>query len=238
MSLSSPPRNSRELRPFTITSGADIDQSLVSPEKKHDPSMPKLWNGVYNAQCSALSPPDLMEAQPKLLPKTRSNSSSSGSNRNSKVIGEASTDFSRFFLAYLSLFLSLPSLLQYWIFSMIIERSTGPKRVEIAGDDAETPLEAILPAEQQLAEQVCLLRDSPYRILRVSSAANSLMYSSGPRRRPPGWGKRLARGLASSLVYASSQLQSAAASKIPASSAYISVVKPVSYHATQQVCSA
>lgn len=118
---------------------------------------------------------------------------------------------------------------------MIIERSTGPKRVEIAGDDAETPLEAILPAEQQLAEQVCLLRDSPYRILRVSSAANSLMYSSGPRRRPPRWGRR---ELASSLVYASSQLQSAAASKIPASSAYISVVKPVSYHATQQVCSA
>lgn len=68
---------------------------------------------------------------------------------------------------------------------MIIERSTGPKRVEIAGDDAETPLEAILPAEQQLAEQVCLLRDSPFRILRVSvCAANSLMYSSGPRKRP------------------------------------------------------
>lgn len=52
---------------------------------------------------------------------------------------------------------------------MIIERSAGPKRVEIAGDDAETPLEAILPAEQQLAEQVCLLRDSPFRILRVSA---------------------------------------------------------------------
>lgn len=70
---------------------------------------------------------------------------------------------------------------------MIIERSAGPKRVEIAGDDAETPLEAILPAEQQLAEQVCLLRDSPFRILRVS-AANSLMYSSGPRETSSGRG--------------------------------------------------
>ncbi|KAH8415460.1 hypothetical protein KR222_000199 [Zaprionus bogoriensis] len=105
--------------------------------------MPKLWNNVYSSQCSGLSPPDLMEAQPKLLPKARSNSSSSGSNRNSK----------------------------YWIFSMIIERSTGPKRVEIAGDDAETPLEAILPAEPP-SEQVCLLRDSPFRILRAAESGN------------------------------------------------------------------
>lgn len=52
---------------------------------------------------------------------------------------------------------------------MIIERSAGPKRVDMAGDDAESPLEAILPAEQQV-EQVCLLRDSPFRILRVSLA--------------------------------------------------------------------
>lgn len=83
---------------------------------------------------------------------------------------------------------------------MIIERSAGPKRVEIAGDDAETPLEAILPAEQQLAEQVCLLRDSPFRILRVSvCAANSLMYSSGPRKWPYSgrWGSRLVRAVAS-----------------------------------------
>lgn len=58
---------------------------------------------------------------------------------------------------------------QYWIFSMIIERSAGPKRVDMAGDDAESPLEAILPPEQP-AEQVCLLRDSPFRILRVSRA--------------------------------------------------------------------
>jgi len=50
---------------------------------------------------------------------------------------------------------------------MIIERSAGPKRVEIGGDDMDTPLEAILPVEP-IAEQVCLLRDSPFRILRVS----------------------------------------------------------------------
>lgn len=50
---------------------------------------------------------------------------------------------------------------------MIIERSAGPKRVEIGGDDIDTPLEAILPVEP-IAEQVCLLRDSPFRILRVS----------------------------------------------------------------------
>lgn len=152
--------------------------------------MPKLWNGVYNAQCSALSPPDLMEAQPKLLPKTRSNSSSNSRNRNSKVGRVVPDLFQTFPYHSFSLCFYL-RLVQYWIFSMIIERSAGPKRVEIAGDDAETPLEAILPAEQQLAEQVCLLRDSPFRILRVSvCAANSLMYSSGPRKWPYGgrWG--------------------------------------------------
>ncbi|XP_034482451.1 transient receptor potential cation channel subfamily A member 1 isoform X2 [Drosophila innubila] len=105
--------------------------------------MPKLWNSVYNAQCSALSPPDLMEAQPTLLPKNRSNSHSGSSNRNSK----------------------------YWIFSMIIERNAGPKRVEIGGDDMDTPLEAILPVEP-ITEQVCLLRDSPFRILRAAESGN------------------------------------------------------------------
>ncbi|KAL7733343.1 hypothetical protein ACLKA6_004839 [Drosophila palustris] len=129
---------SRDLRPFTIST-AGSDRAHLSESV---PSMPKLWNNVYNAQCSALSPPDLMEAQPKLLPKNRSDSSS---NRNSK----------------------------YWIFSMIIERSAGPKRVEIGGDDMDTPLEAILPVEPQ-AEQVCLLRDSPFRILRVSPRDNAL----------------------------------------------------------------
>ncbi|XP_034659387.1 LOW QUALITY PROTEIN: transient receptor potential cation channel subfamily A member 1 [Drosophila subobscura] len=104
--------------------------------------MPKLWNG----QCSAMSSPDLMEAQPTLLPKTRSNSSTSTAttkNRNNK----------------------------YWIFSMIIERSSAAKRGEIDGDDADTPLEAILPAEPA-AEQVCLLRDSPFRILRAAESGN------------------------------------------------------------------
>ncbi|XP_030385456.1 transient receptor potential cation channel subfamily A member 1 isoform X3 [Scaptodrosophila lebanonensis] len=105
--------------------------------------MPKFWNSVYNAECSALTPPDLMEAQqPKLLPNSLKRRSGS-SNRNSK----------------------------YWIFSMIIERSTGPKRVEIGSEDAETPLEAILPAEADI-EQVCLLRDSPYRILRAAESGN------------------------------------------------------------------
>nr|XP_017028043.1 transient receptor potential cation channel subfamily A member 1 isoform X3 [Drosophila kikkawai] len=103
--------------------------------------MPKLYNGVYSGQCGALSPPDLMEAQPKLIPKPRSNSSGSNS-RNSK----------------------------YWIFSMIIERSAGPKRIEIDGDDADTPLEAILPAEPPA--EVCLLRDSPFRILRAAESGN------------------------------------------------------------------
>ncbi|KRF97726.1 uncharacterized protein Dwil_GK17464, isoform C [Drosophila willistoni] len=107
--------------------------------------MPKLYNGVFNGQCDSLSQQDIMEAQPKLLPKTRSNSGSnsgSASNRNSK----------------------------YWIFSMIIERSAGSKRLEI-GNDIDTPLEAILPAEPP-AEQVCLLRDSPYRILRAAESGN------------------------------------------------------------------
>ncbi|XP_017840949.2 LOW QUALITY PROTEIN: transient receptor potential cation channel subfamily A member 1 [Drosophila busckii] len=61
---------------------------------------------------------------------------------------------------------------KYWIFSMIIERSAGPKRVEMAGEDmdTDTPLEAILPTEQ--VEQVCLLRDSPFRILRAAESGN------------------------------------------------------------------
>ncbi|XP_032598623.1 transient receptor potential cation channel subfamily A member 1 isoform X2 [Drosophila grimshawi] len=123
---------SRDLsRPFTITTaGTDRSQS------GSDSNMPKLWNSV---KCSSLSP-DLMEAQPKILPKSRSSSSSS--NRNSK----------------------------YWIFSMIIERSAGSKRVDILGDDVDTPLEAILPVEE--VEEVCLLRDSPYRILRAAESGN------------------------------------------------------------------
>lgn len=48
---------------------------------------------------------------------------------------------------------------------MIIERASTPKGIEI--EEAETPLDAILPPEP-VAEQVCLLRDSPFRILRVS----------------------------------------------------------------------
>lgn len=49
---------------------------------------------------------------------------------------------------------------------MIIERATsaGSKRAEI--EDIDTPLESILKPEPN--EQVCQLRDSPYRILRVS----------------------------------------------------------------------
>lgn len=61
---------------------------------------------------------------------------------------------------------------------MIIERSAGPKRIEIDGDDADTPLEAILPAEPPA--EVCLLRDSPFRILRVSrSRMGSMQVRAG-----------------------------------------------------------
>ncbi|XP_041563932.1 transient receptor potential cation channel subfamily A member 1 isoform X3 [Drosophila elegans] len=127
---------SRDQRPFTITAAATDRQASGTSIR-----MPKLYNGVYSGQCGALSPPDLMEAQPKLVPKPRSNSSGS-TGRNSK----------------------------YWIFSMIIERSAGPKRMEIDGDDADTPLEAILPAEPPA--EVCLLRDSPFRILRAAESGN------------------------------------------------------------------
>ncbi|XP_016959263.2 transient receptor potential cation channel subfamily A member 1 isoform X1 [Drosophila biarmipes] len=129
---------SRDQRPFTITAAATERQASGTSASAR---MPKLYNGVYSGQCGALSPPDLMEAQPKLLPKPRSNSSGS-TGRNSK----------------------------YWIFSMIIERSAGPKRIEIDGDDADTPLEAILPAEPPA--EVCLLRDSPFRILRAAESGN------------------------------------------------------------------
>ncbi|XP_017862099.1 PREDICTED: transient receptor potential cation channel subfamily A member 1 isoform X3 [Drosophila arizonae] len=146
--------SSRDLRPFTIATAAGTDQQEPQAKQPDPLDMPKLWNGVYNAQCGHRSPPDLMEAQPKLLPKLHANSSGGGggggggggsgtSNRNSK----------------------------YWIFSMIIERSAGPKRVDMAEDDAESPLEAILPPEQP-AEQVCLLRDSPFRILRAAESGN------------------------------------------------------------------
>ncbi|EDW17892.2 uncharacterized protein Dmoj_GI12403 [Drosophila mojavensis] len=103
---------SRDLRPFTIATAAGTDQQEPQANQPDPLDMPKLWNGVYNAQCGHRSPPDLMEAQPKLLP------------------------------------------------------NAGPKRVDMAEDDAESPLEAILPPEQP-AEQVCLLRDSPFRILRL-----------------------------------------------------------------------
>ncbi|KAI9588498.1 hypothetical protein GQX74_004343 [Glossina fuscipes] len=55
-----------------------------------------------------------------------------------------------------------------WTFSMFVERiRANPKRVEIG--DVETPLESILETEQEqqnLNDEVCLLRDSPFRILR------------------------------------------------------------------------
>jgi len=72
---------------------------------------------------------------------------------------------------------------------MIIERSAGPKRIEIDGDDADTPLEAILPAEPPA--EVCLLRDSPFRILRVSRSGwvkcrcgAAILQSEEPRQFP------------------------------------------------------
>ncbi|XP_050334009.1 transient receptor potential cation channel subfamily A member 1 isoform X3 [Bactrocera neohumeralis] len=59
---------------------------------------------------------------------------------------------------------------RFWIFSMIIERATsaGSKRAEI--EDVDTPLESILKPEP--SEQVCQLRDSPYRILRAAESGN------------------------------------------------------------------
>uniref|UniRef100_A0A1B0BHB5 Uncharacterized protein n=1 Tax=Glossina palpalis gambiensis TaxID=67801 RepID=A0A1B0BHB5_9MUSC len=60
-----------------------------------------------------------------------------------------------------------------WTFSMFVERiRANPKRVEIG--DVETPLESILETEQEqqnLNDEVCLLRDSPFRILRTSLCA-------------------------------------------------------------------
>lgn len=72
---------SRDQRPFMITAPATATERNQSSKSTR---MPKLYNGVYSGQCGALSPPDLMEAQPKLLPKPRSNSSGS-TGRNSKV---------------------------------------------------------------------------------------------------------------------------------------------------------
>jgi len=63
---------SRDQRPFTITAAA-TDRQASGTSTSTSTRMPKLYNGVYSGQCGALSPPDLMEAQPKLLPKPRSN---------------------------------------------------------------------------------------------------------------------------------------------------------------------
>uniref|UniRef100_A0A1A9V4K6 Uncharacterized protein n=1 Tax=Glossina austeni TaxID=7395 RepID=A0A1A9V4K6_GLOAU len=56
-------------------------------------------------------------------------------------------------------------------FSMLVERiRANPKRVEIG--DVETPLDSILETEQEqqnINDEVCLLRDSPFRILRLYS---------------------------------------------------------------------
>jgi len=77
---------SRDQRPFTITAAA-TDRQASGTSTSTSTRMPKLYNGVYSGQCGALSPPDLMEAQPKLLPKPRSNSSGS-TGRSSKVSGK------------------------------------------------------------------------------------------------------------------------------------------------------
>lgn len=80
--------------PFTITAAAtDARKASSSSKNSHGssgrpPRMPKLYNGVYSGQRGALSPPDLMEAQPKLLPKPRSNSSSSNSRNNKVSVGQ------------------------------------------------------------------------------------------------------------------------------------------------------
>uniref|UniRef100_A0A1A9ZTS3 Uncharacterized protein n=1 Tax=Glossina pallidipes TaxID=7398 RepID=A0A1A9ZTS3_GLOPL len=62
-----------------------------------------------------------------------------------------------------------------WTFSMLVERiRANPKRVEIG--DVETPLDSILETEQEqqnLNDEVCLLRDSPFRILRLNQHAGN-----------------------------------------------------------------
>ncbi|XP_037953086.1 transient receptor potential cation channel subfamily A member 1 [Teleopsis dalmanni] len=64
---------------------------------------------------------------------------------------------------------SIKSKGKFWIFSMIIERVSSPRRAD--SEDADTPLESILQADPAV-EQVCLLRDSPFRILRAAEAGN------------------------------------------------------------------
>lgn len=53
---------------------------------------------------------------------------------------------------------------------MIIERSRpkGNHELEDIETSMETPLQYEQQQQQPLEEQVCLLRDSPFRILRVS----------------------------------------------------------------------
>ncbi|KAM7358745.1 transient receptor potential cation channel A1 isoform 2-T2 [Cochliomyia hominivorax] len=59
---------------------------------------------------------------------------------------------------------------KFWIFSMIIERSRPKGNHEL--EDAESSMETPLQYEQPVEEQVCLLRDSPFRILRAAEAGN------------------------------------------------------------------
>ncbi|XP_055841989.1 transient receptor potential cation channel subfamily A member 1 isoform X1 [Episyrphus balteatus] len=61
---------------------------------------------------------------------------------------------------------------RFWILSMIIERPDGKADIENQKNNGGGgELESILPSEPPV-EEVCLLRDSPYRILRAAEAGN------------------------------------------------------------------
>ncbi|TMW42012.1 hypothetical protein DOY81_012908 [Sarcophaga bullata] len=59
---------------------------------------------------------------------------------------------------------------KFWIVSMIIEGNRPKGNHEL--EDDESSLETPLQYEQNLEEQVCLLRDSPFRILRYNFEKN------------------------------------------------------------------
>ncbi|XP_037935146.1 uncharacterized protein LOC119669336 [Teleopsis dalmanni] len=73
---------------------------------------------------------------------------------------------------------SIKSKGKFWIFSMIIERVSSPRRAD--SEDADTPLESILQADPAV-EQVCLLRDSPFRILRTMLYSPLVLQNLSPK---------------------------------------------------------
>lgn len=116
--------------------------------------MPNLLNHLYNGN-GAISP-ELVEAQPHLVKNVLK-----GRRPVSKVKPSKSHSNEGLATEYVLLF-------QFWMLSMILDR-TRPKASTTELEDVEMPLDVSQQNDSTpIIEEVCLLRDSPFRIFRVS----------------------------------------------------------------------